>query len=628
MPSQIQIAELDYDQILQNIIEFMKADPAFADYDFAGSGLRLIARVLAYVTFYMNFYLTQAVNESFLNTAQLRSSVSALARMLGYDIKGTQSARLFANVAVQLTDTSASDVTLPKNTRFTLQANSSFNFYSVEDAVLSLNASSLVYEAADVQLVEGTPLTYRFTVDLTNPTQQFVIPNANVDYGTITVQVQESDSSNTITTFIRGTNFLTISSTDPAFFVQENYNGFPELTFGNGVVGKALDHGNIIIASYFISRGAAGNNIRGPFDILSANIAGFVRGATNADAKTAPSSGGADAEDLDTARFLAPLAYQAQNRCVTAEDYKTTLLAQYGENIAAVNVFGGEQGDPNDPLERPTFGKVFIALKPKIGLHFTDIVRDTIMQTIIQPRSIVGVVPVLIDPDYIYMVVSSSVKYDPKATTLTKLQLQNAVQNSILAFAQDNIEKFNTAFRFSKFVRVIDDTDPAIVSSLTRLDLEKRIYPVFDTSNQYVLKFGAPLRRVGNTSVILESTSHRFTYTDDAGTTQEKCFFYEQDGVLHIAYRNTSNQLVIFVSNIGTVDVTTGLVTITNFAPSAIEDDAIDIRLRIIPAVNDFIPRLNQMFTIDPDEVVVQLLNDSVATVDDQITFFAGGILP
>jgi hypothetical protein len=220
---------------------------------------------------------------------------------------------------------------------------------------------------------------------------------------------------------------------------------------------------------------------------------------------------------LDSARFLAPLTYQAQNRCVTAQDYKTILLAQYGEHIGAINVFGGEQGDPNDARERPIFGHVFIALKPKIGLRFTDIIRFNIEENIIKPRSVVGVIPQVIDPDYIYLNISSSVKYDPKATTRTKAQLEDVIRESIVEFAQNNVEKFDTSFRFSKFVRVIDDSDDSIVSSLTRLDLEKRIYPEVGTSNQFVLKFGAPIRRVGNTSVILEAQSHRFNYTSDAG---------------------------------------------------------------------------------------------------------------
>lgn len=625
-PNQIRIAELDYDQILGNLVDFMKTDPAFADYDFSGSGLRMLARILAYVTFYNNYYLTSVANEAFLDTAQLRSSVASHARMLGYNISGTKSARAIANVQVQLDNTSASLITLPKNTPFALIANTQYVFYNTSDTELTVNTTSGLYEGFNVQLVEGRPLQYQFTVDLTNPTQTFVVPNANVDYSTITVKVQASSTNNAETTFIRAENFLQIDANDPVFFVQESFNGYPELKFGNDVVGLALEHDNIVKVDYYVSRGEDGNSIKGPFRIPTSNVAGFVQGVTLTDGNTSPSSGGSDAESLDNARFLAPMVYQAQNRCVTADDYKAIILQYYGEHVGAINVFGGEQGDPNDPKERPIYGRVFIAVKPKIGLRFTDIIRHYIEQTIVQPRTVVGVIPQVIDPDYVYITVMTSVKYDPKATTRTKLQLQETIRTNVQEFALNNIEKFDTAFRFSKFVRIIDDSDDAIVSSLTRLDLEKRIYPQLEVSNQFVLKFGCPIRKDGTNSAILEPTSHRFTYTVD-DVTVDKCFLVEDDGDIHVAYR-TSSGVTVFQTNVGTIDVNTGLLTLTNFSPDTIENDEIDVRIRVTPRVNDFVPRLNQLFTIDASDIQVQLLSDTTATFGDQVTFFNGGILP
>jgi hypothetical protein len=629
LPNQLNITELDYDQILTNLVAFMKTDPAFSDYDFAGSGLRLLARVLAYVTFYQNYYVTAALNESFLDTAQLRSSVASHARMLGYTIKGTTSSRIYANVAVRVTNSSVPSITLPKKTQFTLDANGQFSFYSLADAQLTLNATSLLYQGTGVELVEGKPLQYRFTADLTNPTQRFVIPNANVDYTTVDVRVQASAASNVVTQFLAADEMLEIGADDPVFFIQEAFDGLAELKFGNGVVGRALQQNNIVIVDYFISRGEASNNLRGPFTIPTANVSGFVSGATAVDGNTVPSMGGSDIESLDSARFLAPQFYQTQNRCVTAEDYKTVILTNMGSQIGAINVFGGEQGDPSDPLNRPVFGRVFVALKPAIGLRFTDVVRQNIEQNVLKPRSIVGVIPTVIDPDYIYLNVSTSVKYDAKTTTRTKTQLDAAIKQSVLDYAESNIEKFDTSFRFSKFVRVIDDTDDAVVSSLTRIDLEKRVFPTLGVANQYVLKFNSPLRKNSDGSVIMEATAHRFTYTNDLGVVKENCFLFEQNGSISVVYRDTTGKIATLKSGIGTADANSGLITIANFAPTAIENSEIDIRVRVVPAVNDFVPRLNQLFTIDQDSgVTVQLLNDATATTADQLNFFVGGILP
>lgn len=628
LPNQIPIADLDYDTILTNLIEFMKTDPEFTDYDFAGSGLRLLSRVLAYVVFYQNYYLSAAVNESFLDTAQLRSSVASHARMLGYEISGTKSARIYANVAVLLENTDAAAITLPRLSQFVHSANSEFTFYSSEDETLVANAESGYYENQSVLLIEGRPLEYRWTVT-TDPTQRFSIPNANIDYSTIRVKVQATESSNVYTVFSRATNLLTIDADDAVFFVQEDPDAFPEIKFGNDVIGAALDAGNVITAEYFISSGVAGNNIRGPFSILDANISGFSSGATYSTANDEPSIGGADTETLDNARFIAPLVYQAQNRCVTAEDYKAIILQEYGENIAAINVFGGEEGNPNDALNRPQFGHVYIVLKPKVGMKFTDTLRAYIEDTIVKPHSVIGVLPSVIDPDYVYMRVITSVRYDPRSTTRTKLQLEASVIAAIASYAEQNVEKFDTSFRFSKFTRVIDDTDEAIVSSLTRVDLEKRIYPDLGVANQYTLKFGSQIRRTGTESVILEALSHRFDYTSDlTGNTVTNCFLYEQLGSVYVAHRTDAGAIAAITNSIGSVDVTTGLVILNNFAPIAIESDELDIRIEVVPSAFDFSPTLNQLFTLDNTDIQVQLLNDLTATLSDQQDFFAGGILP
>lgn len=684
LPSQLRIAELDYDQILSNLVEFMKTDPAFADYDFSGSGLNLIARVLAYVTFYNNYYLSAAVNESFLDTAQLRSSVVSHARMLGYQAHGTLSATYSANVTAVMSSNTAAYVTLPKNTKFELQSNTAYTFYTVDDYTLTQNtANGFYYETTGVTLVEGTPATYSFTVDTNNPTQRFIIPNANVDFGHITVEVLDSAGSSTSTTFYEATNLVTANAGDPIFILQETYNGYPELKFGNTIVGRPLETGNVVRVSYYISRGTDGNNIRGPFRINDTTIPGLVRGVTaTPDADTTPSNGGAAPEDLDQIRFVAPLVYASQNRCVTTDDYRALILSEYGEMISALNVFGGEEGNPADVNEQPVYGRVYIAAKPKTGTRLTETVRKEIIDRVIRPHSVVGVVPEIIDPDYIYMIVSTRALYDPRLTTLRRSELATAIKNAILDYTASSIEKFDTQLRFSKLVRAIDAADPSINSSLTRIELQKRFSPVVNALNTLVIKFGAPIQRVGNTSAILPATSHRFDYTAN-GVNYTNCYFAEQNGTVQIkstetAYQYTftatsnSGQIVDSVSytydtsepinetlrndtvlalysrnpgttvttnpiqsvtrrevtivqNIGSFNIDTGVMTLSNFKPTAIEGNALEIWINVLPLQSDLVPSLNRLFTVDPDTIVVEVTDESA--VSSAASFYQGGVL-
>ena len=634
-PAQLPIAELDYDQILSNLIAFMKDDPTFSDYDFTGSGLRLLSRVLAYVTFYNNYYVTAAVNESFLDTAQLRSSIVSHAKMLGYNAHGTQSAVITTNVTAIMTSSSATSVTLPKNTRFELANNTSYLFYAADDTALLQNTTTANnYEASDVLLVEGRPATYQFTVDVNDPTQRFIIPNANASFSHIGVVVQESATANTRTTFLQPTNLALVNDANAIFLVSEAYSGYPELTFGNGVVGKKLVHGNIVLVDYYISRGTAGNGIRGPFTINDSSFSGLARGVTaTIDADTVASYNGTDAEDVDQIRYIAPLMYSAQNRCVTGEDYKALILAEYGDSIAAINVFGGEEGNPNDVNERPAYGHVYIALKPKVGLRFTDSTHDIIMRTVVAPRQVIGVLPEIVIPDYVYVVVATKALYDTKATTRSKDALVDAIKTGISDYATTAVEKFDTAFRFSRLARAIDDTDPAISSSLTRIEIQKRIQPTLNASNTLTLKFGGPLLRTGNTSVILPATQltgHRFSYTAANGTSFTNCYFAEANNVLQVVglsntATSTAQTLVVVQDSIGTVNTTTGVVTIAGFIPTDIEGDESDIRLNALPVRSDLVPSLNRLFTVDATSIRVDVADDAVTTAAND--FYQGGVL-
>ena len=634
-PAQLPIAELDYDQILNNLIAFMKDDPTFSDYDFTGSGLRLLSRVLAYVTFYNNYYVSAAVNESFLDTAQLRSSIVSHAKMLGYNAHGTQSAVITTNVTAIMTSSSATSVTLPKNTKFELANDTSYLFYTTDDTTLLQNTTTANnYEASDVLLVEGRPASFQFTVDVNDPTQRFIIPNANASFSHISVVVQESATANTRTTFLQPTNLALVNDANAIFLVSEAYSGYPELTFGNGVVGKKLVHGNIVLVDYYISRGAAGNGIRGPFTINDPSFSGLARGVTaTIDADTVASYNGADAEDVDQIRYVAPLMYSAQNRCVTGEDYKALILAEYGDSIAAINVFGGEEGNPNDVNERPAYGHVYIALKPKVGLRFTDSTHDIIMQTVVAPRQVIGVLPEIVIPDYVYVVIATKALYDTKATTRSKDVLVSAIKTGISEYATSAVEKFDTAFRFSRLARAIDDTDPAISSSLTRVEIQKRVHPTLNASNSMTLKFGGPLLRTGNTSVILpatQDTGHRFGYTAANNTAFSNCFFAEANDVLRVvAYSNTATSaaqtLVVVQDAIGTVNTTTGVVTIAGFIPTDIEGDELDIRLNALPVRSDLVPSLNRLFTVDATSIRVDVASDAVTTAATE--FYQGGVL-
>ena len=255
------------------------------------------------------------------------------------------------------------------------------------------------------------------------------------------------------------------------------------------------------------------------------------------------------------------------------------------------------------------------------------------MQTVVAPRQVIGVLPEIVIPDYVYVVVKTKALYDTKATTRSKDALVEAIKTGISDYATTAVEKFDTAFRFSRLARAIDDTDPAISSSLTRVEIQKRMHPNLGVSNSLTLKFGGPLLRTGTESVILpatQDTGHRFGYTAANGTSFSNCYFAEANNVLQVVgLSNTATSaaqtLVVVQDAIGTVNTTTGVVTIAGFIPTDIEGDELDIRLNALPVRSDLVPSLNRLFTVDPTSIQVDVADDAVTTAANE--FYQGGVL-
>ena len=102
MATTVKSTDLDFQNIKAGLKNFLKSDQQFADYDFDASGLNNILDVLAYNTHINGLTANFALNEAFLPTAQLRSSVVSHAETLGYQVRSRTTAKALVNLTVNL----------------------------------------------------------------------------------------------------------------------------------------------------------------------------------------------------------------------------------------------------------------------------------------------------------------------------------------------------------------------------------------------------------------------------------------------------------------------------------------------------------------------------------------------
>lgn len=593
----ITTVDLDFDDIKQNLKTFLKSQTTFQDYDFEGSSLSVLLDVLAYNTHYNALYTNLAVNESFLDSASKRSSVVSRAKEIGYIPGSAKCATAIVDITVSNTTSTPTVLTLPKNSVFTTTVDGNqYNFYTIEDNTAGVNSGT--YTFSNIVLREGTPLSYKYSV---SENQRYIIPNTDVDKSTIAVKVQASASSSSFTTFINQENILNISSTDNVFFIKEIEDEFLELEFGNGVIGTALQIGNIVNIEYFVSNKSAANGAR-LFNYQGSTLLGGIVTATTLSA----AAGGVDKEDIDTIRFNAPRAYSAQNRGVTANDYKSIILTNYDE-AQSVNVWGGEDNIP------PVYGKVFISIKPKSTNTLTTFEKNYVVNNILKPRNVVTITPEIVDPEYIDLLLNTTVYYNPKNTTKTENQLKTLVRDTITSYNDNYLDSFDGIFRFSQYSKLIDSAEESIVSSITTIKLRREVEPKYNLSANYNIELVNPIY---NAEVAEQAVTTTGFYL--AGYDQimylEDLPLGNDSGTFRIYYNDIDLNKQYLAGTIGTIKYSTGTITIKGLTVTGIASDTWDFIIK--PQSNDVVSVRNQLVRIQPEHVTVNAIVDKVSVGD------------
>ena len=472
----LRVTELDFDTIKTNLKNFFADQTEFTDYDFSGSGLSILLDVLAYNTHYMAYYLNMVANEMYLDSATQRDSVVSLAKQLGYTPRSKTSATATVNLSmVEASGVDTDFVKIPAYTQFNVTSQGkSYTFYTLEDKTIvwsgSASGTERTFSASNLSVTQGSKLSKEFTFTGTK-NQRYILDTPGIDTSTLSVKVRASAGVNSFDTFTKYDGLLALNSTSAYYFVDEVEGQGYEISFGDGVYGKKLSAGNVIMIDYLTSDGNDANGLTG-LTLSSASQAwgedsnGSSTNITVTVTTATASSGGGDSETIDSIKYLAPQSYQHQNRAVTVEDYKAILSAKYS-NIASLRVWGGET-----PEGKGDIGTVFICIKPITGEQLSDVEKENV-KTILDPYKVIGIKLDLKDYTVVGLKIDSSVKYNPSLTTEKGETIKLKVIDAIKNYNTNRLGRFDGVFRYSQLVGDIDDADKSILSNSVEISLIK-----------------------------------------------------------------------------------------------------------------------------------------------------------
>jgi hypothetical protein len=594
----LRVTELDFADIKANLKTYLSSQESFKDYNFEGSAMNTLLDVLSYNTHYNAVYANMVSNEMFLDSAVKRDSVVSLAKHLGYTPSSSQAATARINVTINNPVGSPPQLTMSKGTVFRSRV-SDINYQFVTTADVTIVPTEGVYTFTNIDIKEGTLLQLLYTKNSSSKTQRFLIPEESFDSTTLSVRVQNSLNDLTVTTFTKAENILDIQNTSNVYFLNAVENGTYEISFGDGVLGTALEDGNIIILEYIVTNEAEANGAS------NFTLSSSVGGSTNATITTVISAeNGGPRETIDSIKFNAPKFYSAQNRAVTAEDYKVILPKLYN-NVDTMQVWGGEDNDP------PVYGKVFMSIKPRTGRTLTTSTKDAIKNTILSSKTMVSITPEIIDPVYINIIPTINVYWNPNSTTSSYTDISSAVRTSVMDYQNNELKKFDSVFRFSKFSNIVDRSDPGIVSNITTVRCQRSFDAIIGQESKYTINFYNPLFTQGPGSPTnLSSTGFNISgrtqtiYLDDDGNGNIRSYYLEEG----------SSTRVYVNSQQGTIEYSTGKLIIDQLNISDTTLDANTVEIYITLNSSDIVSVRNVLLSISEDDITVNTIVDKVST--------------
>jgi hypothetical protein len=604
MVTNVQSTELDFDQIRTSLKTFFKASPEFTDYDFEGSGLANILDVLAYNTHYNALINNISLNEAFLETAQLRGSVVSHAASLGYFLTSKNSARSKISISLDLSSESVRPVSLSilKGELFVATVDDiSFTFQTAESSSASDDGYGFyqfknVAGTDEIPLQEGVSITKTFYVENSAESQVYVIQDKDIDMGTADVQVFSSPTSVIFDSYSNISTAVEIESSSKHYILKEAPNGNFELVFGAGIsMGLRPEAGNMIKINYLRSSGLAGNNAKlfSMTNTITVNDNEYTASVLT----VSNSSGGADKKSVENIRQIAPLNYSAHKRIVTAQDYKSQILAQYSEFITDVTAWGGEDNDPVD------FGSAYISLVfPENTSEGTkDSVKTDIKSNLLTPLSVLSITPKYVDPIDTYLVLSTSFYFNPNLASVTAQLMQNNITALIVNYFDENLGTFNKTFRKSILLNIIDDFSSANLSSDLTVKMQQRFTPTLNSSASYKLMFPTTLAISDDVNYIIESS--QFIFESNA------CRIKNKLGSNKIQIVDNAGNVI--VDNAGSFNAAAGEVSIVGFKTSSILGSENFIKVSAVPANQSLIsPLRNYILRYDKD------LSEVITVVD------------
>ena len=622
--SLLNFTSLDFDQIKETLKQYLQSNSNFTDYDFEGSNLSTILDVLAYNTYITSYNANMISNEVFIDSATLRENVVALARNIGYVPRSRKASTATINFTVEPGITPPpTTITLKKGPVVSTNefGGQSFVFGITKDVTKPVIDGVASFLEVDVK--EGTVIDQKFPFSTNNINQRFILSNAGIDLSTLEVYVRPSSTSSLLSSYTRQDSLFdavtgsAITSKSLIYYIQEIEDEQYEIIFGDGIFGKALEDGNIVEVSYILTNGSEANGVSnltfsGKCTYSRNAVENTITSGISLVTADIPSSGGDEIESVDSVKKYAPQIYGTQNRALTSNDYEILIPNKIYPETESISVYGGEE------LVPPQYGKVFISIKPRTGDFVPNAIKENIKRDL-RKYSVAGIVPEILDLKYLFLETDSKVYYNTSLAP-NSLMVSSTILNNINKLAASaELNKYGARFKYSKFLKVIDQSHESITSNITTVEMRRDLRLAVDQFAEYAIDFGNEFHISSMDGFNIRSSAFRvldigrqvYLYdipNTDRNTGSLGLFSLDAPG---------STTPMIERSNVGVVNYKTGRMTLNpiNIVSGKTKDAQQIMEISVVPHSNDVIGLQDLYLQLDTSNV--EMVVDEIASGAD-----------
>ena len=616
----VNFSNLDFNQIKTTLKDYLRSNKNFTDYDFEGSNFSTILDVLAYNTYITSYNANMVANEVFLDSATLRENVVALARNIGYVPRSKKSATATISFFVDTTNVDPAPTSLvlkkgPIASSLGSFGNQSFVFSILEDITVPVFNNTAIFN--DIKIYEGVRLTNNFVFSSNNPNQRFILPNSGIDTELISVSVRNNQQSTISIKYSLQDSLFDINKNSNVFFLQEIENERYELIFGDGIFGKKLEEGNSIEVGYIVSNGDSANGIS-QFNFIGSLV--YNRNSVEYPVTSGISllttglisSGGENIESVDSIKKYAPRIYASQNRALTSNDYETLIPTKIYPETESISVFGGEE------LVPPQYGKVFISIKPRSGDFLPNLIKENIKLKL-KKYAVAGIIPEILDLKYLYIEIDSKVYYNTNLAPNSQF-VSSIIQNNIGRYAESTeLNKYGARFKYSKFLKIIDDSHESVTSNITTVQMRRDLRVVLNTFAEYQIGFGNEFHIKKTSGFNIKSSSFRVSDIQQDVYLSDIPDSNNETGSIFLFNVPTINStsVTIIRRNVGNVNYKTGIITLNPInivSTGKVKDGQSIIEISTTPKSNDVVGLQDLYLQLDINNSLVEMIVDEISS--------------